>query len=336
VEGPLLGSRFAFRRSRQAVNRHARILVRIAILLGWTAGPSRPVGAADAFDQLDARVLGALVARTDLPEVPTLSLAAIGNLPRLVPGLRSGLVVIRTDEGNVAAVALTSALRKSPQPDQKPIPVVVLERFVTFETGSGSGRRARGQHVVLFDGFTFDLDSGQVVPKGLGGDLTFQREGETGGKLAPLAPARLFQPEKPPLEHTRIPGQPSPGKQVIPADFNGRYQLVANGQWTGALELEVGDRNTVRGRFLSDETGSVYPVTGQVAGAGTPPHQIAFACDLPRSRLEFVGFLATEGKGAIAGTVDLQGRPFGFYALRQTRSDPGPDAPLTPPGTTSP
>jgi hypothetical protein len=70
----------------------------------------------------------------------------------------------------------------------------------------------------------------------------------------------------------------------------------------------------ITGRLRSDQTGQSYPVTGQVA-ADHPEH-VQFDVQLPRSRQEFDGYLWTEGKGAIAGTLRLLEREYGFFAIR--------------------
>src|SRR5204863_78764 len=80
--------------------------------------------------------------------------------------------------------------------------------------------------------------------------------------------------------------------------------------------------------FRSDQTGTAYKVTGQVPP--DTPNKILFSVQLPRARLEFDGRLWTDGKGAMAGTVSLSDREFGFFALREggTLAPVGEDARL--------
>ena len=40
----------------------------------------------------------------------------------------------------------------------------------------------------------------------------------------------------------------------MPADFAGRFDLIANGQWSGTLVLAVDPAGTVSGHFRSDRT----------------------------------------------------------------------------------
>src|SRR5207253_60675 len=105
------------------------------------------------------------------------------------------------------------------------------------------------------------------------------------------------------------------GRAVLPRDFAGRYHLFANGQWSGRLDLTVDEGGVVSGRFRSDLNGTSYPVSGQVAA--DVPQKIAFAITFPRSRQEYEGLLWTEGKAAMAGTLTMLDRAYGFFALRE-------------------
>jgi hypothetical protein len=77
----------------------------------------------------------------------------------------------------------------------------------------------------------------------------------------------------------------------------------------------VDEAGAVSGQFRSDLQGTTYPVEGQVA-AELPQH-IQFTVKYPRSQHDFDGYLWTEGKGALAGTVTLLNQPYGFFALRE-------------------
>lgn len=281
----------------------------------------------DEFDRLEGRTLTALPTSSDSHARTALSFEDLGHLPRVLEGVRTGLLVVQTESGNLSAVLASGALRKPARTGGEPIPVVVLERFATFEVPGAVRRLAAGRNVLLFDTFEFDLETGQIVPEGQGGDVRFRNGGESGPRLEPVGAARLWTVERP-LPVTPVGGQgPSPGRVVLPGDFAGRYHLDANGQWTGLLELEVGQRDVVTGRFRSDQTGQAYPVTGQAAFEA--PNRIVFAVELPRTRLEFDGRLWSEGKGAMAGTVRLSNRDYGYFATRE-----GQGLPSDPPGST--
>lgn len=274
------------------------------------------VSRADDFDRLEGRALA------DIPRDPgakareALTVTELSLLPPVLRDARSALVVVKTEQGNPARMLVSAGLRKPPGAEGEPAPVLVVERFDTFEAGPATTRLAHGRDLVLFDGFQLDLDTGQVVPEGQGGDLRFEAgEKPDAQRLVAVKPAAMYTLEKPPPAGQVEPGKPSPGRAVLPTDFAGRYRLVANGQWSGILELEAADRGALTGRFRSDQTGQSYRVTGQVEPGD--PNLVRFSVILPRVRQEFEGRLFTEGKGAIAGTMSLLERGFGFFAVRE-------------------
>jgi hypothetical protein len=279
--------------------------------LGAWAGPGR----ADQFEQLDGPMLARTLKGADATARPRLTVGEIGAMPALLRDSRSALALVRTDRGNPVRLLMAPELRKPASGAGEPIPVVVLERLDAFDAADPSTRLASRRDVVLFDGLAVDLDSGQVVPEGQGGDLVFRVGGEGGPRLEAISPARLFTLARPPaLDDARAP-RPTPGRSVVPGDFAGRYRLYANGQWSGTLDLQVEARGGITGKFRSDLHGSTYPVTGQVATDSA--QKVRFSISFPRARQEFEGYLWGQGKGAMAGTVSLLERTFGFFALRE-------------------
>ena len=269
----------------------------------------------DQFELLDGPTLKRLLSGPDVAPRLDLSLGEVGGMPAWLVDSRSALVVARTDSGNLTRLLFVPEFRSPPNgAPGEPIPVMVVERLDTFDAGDLATRIASRRDVVLFDGMPIDLDTGQVVPVGQGGDLVFRTShGEP--KLEVLAPAQLYGltkgPEFAPSESPR----PSPGRSIVPGDFAGRYRLFANGQWSGTLDLTVEGRGVVTGQFRSDLHGTAYPVTGQVAA--DTPGLVRFSIALPRARQEFDGYLYGEGKGAMAGTLTLLDRTFGFFAVRE-------------------
>jgi hypothetical protein len=283
------------------------------VLLAWLVS-ALPTALGDEFDRLEGPALVGVPASKEAKARERLTIAEIGTLPNVLRGVRSAPIVVTTDEGNVARILAVPALRKPTKEGASPVPILVLERFETFETPKGTTRLARARGVILFDSFQYDLDAGQVVPEGQGGDIAFRATGAGGPSLVAVGKAQLYTLARSPLGPESASGQPSPGKLVRPGDFAGRYRLFADGQWSGPLELKVEDQGAVSGTFRSDETGTSYRVTGQIAADS--PRTIHFAVAFPRSRLEFTGHLWAEGKGAMAGTATLLGRDSGFFALR--------------------
>ena len=281
----------------------------VIVLVGLIPGSTR----GDQFELLDGPTLTRVLKGPEVTASPTLTLGAIGAMPSLLRDSRSALVLVRTGSGNPARLLLVPELRKPAGGEGEPIPVLVIERLDTFDAGDPSTRLASRREVVLFDGLPIDLETGQIVPPGQGGDLVL-RLGEGEPRLQALAPAELFTLSKAPaLDDAAVP-RPSPGRAVLPGDFAGRYRLFANGQWSGTLDLKVEAKGVVTGRFRSDLHGTAYAVTGQVATDA--PGKLRFSIALPRARQEFDAYLYGEGKGAMAGTLTLLDRTFGFFAIR--------------------
>ena len=169
------------------------------------------------------------------------------------------------------------------------VPVLVVERFEVYDGANPASRLARGREILLFPGFQIDLDTGQIVPEGMGGDLIFTARGLDDGTIGPRGTARLASLTSLPTLPGGLPGAPSPGKAVLPGDFAGRFRLIANGQWSGLLELAIDPAAAVSGTFVSDASGTVYPVSGKVDGE--VPQKIRFAIEFPRTRQDYEGLL---------------------------------------------
>ncbi|MDR3639285.1 MAG: biopolymer transporter ExbD [Isosphaeraceae bacterium] len=293
----------------------------------------------DEFERIEGDALFGVARNADAKARKALTLGDLDALPTILRDSRSPLLLVKTDQGNVARLLVSPALRKpqgsgeamgamskgamkkdakgkdTPAMVAAPFPVLVLERFDTFDASNRSSRLVHGKDLILFDGFHFDLDSGQVVPEGQGGDLQFLVKGEGGPRLVPVGNAVVYTLAKPPAGAAQGAPRPSPGRLVVPTDFNGRYRLFANGQWSGTLDLSVAEDKTVTGRFRSDLNGASYPIEGQV---GTESAQkIAFRIKFPRAHQDYEGLLWTEGKGAMAGTLTMLDRAYGFFAVRE-------------------
>jgi biopolymer transport protein ExbD len=274
----------------------------------------------DEFGRLEGAYLFDLTRRADAREQASLSLRALEALPAVLRGESAALVIARTDQGNLTKMLVSLGMRKlKPSEKEGPlVPVLILERYETIDAGDRTSTKARGKELMLFDGFQLDLDTGQVVPPGMGGDILFSSGGPEGPTLSALDKNRLYTFEKPLPAPPTVPGRPSSGRTVQSADYAGRYQLIANGQWSGTLDLTVDASGTVSGRFRSDLNGSVYAVTGQVAVEG--PKRISFDVQFPRAQQTYEGLLWTEGKNAFAGTLSMLDRPYSFIAIREGAS----------------
>ncbi len=276
----------------------------------------------DEFERLEGEALGAIPKGSRVKAVTLLNQEELGRLPRVLAGIRSTVLVVKTGEGNLARVLVSIARRLPAEEGGKEAPVVIVERYATFAASGFRQRLARGRDVMLFDEFWLDLDSGQIVPEGFGGDLRVRVEGADSVALECGPGAMIYCLTEAPTVADEA-GRPSPGRVIVADDYGGRFHLVADGRWSGLLELKVERSGQVGGSFRSDQTGSVYKVRGSIVGGGTA--RLECTIDFPRSQLRLLGRLWTDGKDAMAGTVSLLDRDYGFVAIREGRS-------LEPPG----
>jgi biopolymer transport protein ExbD len=303
---------YALPRARASNNLLGAMAVVLWYLFGLPA-PSR----GDEFSRLDWPVLSELISPANAHNHTTLTLRELEALPVVLREERTAFIIVMTDQGNLAKLLLSPGLRKlkSFEKDGATVPVLIVERFETIDAGDHQSLKARGKEFTLFDGFQFDLDAGQVVPEGLGGDIVFLTQGLGGPRLAALNNARICTLQKPPAVPSSSPGKPSAGRAILPGDFSGRYSLMANGQWSGTLMLDIDAGGTMTGQFRSDRNGSAYAVIGKVSA--DVPQKIEFTIQFPRARQAYEGYLWTEGKNAIAGTVSMLDHPYSFIAVRE-------------------
>ncbi len=310
---PGTGATLVMESSRSSLRRGplARCL---ASLILFAAGQS---ASADDFSRIIGPPLFEVPAKRAAQGTGHLTVREIEAMPEVVRGERAAFIIVATDEGNLAKLLVAPVLRRQAGAGRKGelAAVLQIERFETIDAGDRIARKARGREVLLFDGFEFDLDTGQVVPPGFGGDVAYTSKGERGPELTALGTSKLFAVDRPIAVPAAVPGRPSPGPGVLPGDFSGRYTLVANGQTSGALEIAVDAGGQVSGRFRTDRTGAEYPVSGKVAA--DLARRIEFEIKFPRSRQVYEGLLWTEEKNVFAGTAQIQEHPYSFIAVRE-------------------
>lgn len=105
---------------------------------------------------------------------------------------------------------------------------------------------------------------------------------------------------------------------MLLGDFNGRFDLVADGQWSGRLDLAVDAEGIVSGWYRSEKNGATHAITGK-AGEGAP-QRIRFEVQFPRARQAYEGLIWSEGKNVIAGTVSMLEHEYSFVAVREGAS----------------
>ena len=306
-------------RGRGHSHGRCRALACLALLL--IASGNGPAVRADEFGRLDGAALFGIPGLASGVKSPSaLSYRDLEALPSVLPDERAAFVIVKTDQGNLAKILVSGAFKKLSVTDReaKTVPVLLIERFETLDSGDRRSFKARGKGVTLFDGFQFDFDSGQVVPDQAGADIRFTAPAAGEPRLNAVSTSRLFVLEKPLATTPPAAGHPSSGREVLSSDFNGRFDLVADGQWSGRLDLSVDAAGMVTGFFRSEKNGSSYAVTGK-AGDGVP-QRIRFEVRFPRATQAYDGLIWSEGKNVIAGTVTMLDHPYSFVAIREGAS----------------
>ncbi len=266
---------------------------------------------ADAFDNYTNPVLAKVPAAPGVKEVKQLTPGEIADNARVLPSTTAAFVVVKTNDGRFSKLLIQAARQKTAE--SASVPILLIERYVTYKEDDERAVQVEGKNVRLFGGFLFNLDIGQVVPASVGGDLRFVVE-QGKARVEPVGKARMYLVTKPLAEAApKKTGKVVVGATFEPRFFNGTYKLYDDGRRTGTLHLKVDDKNKVTGAYYSGKDGRKYEVSGRV---GTPPHTIQFTIVFPRTRQTFQGFMFTGDARVITGSSRLQERDTGFYAVR--------------------
>jgi hypothetical protein len=278
----------------------------LTLALGTVAG-------ADHFDDHTGVVIAEGAKSPAVKKVDALTLDQLKGLPHPIEGnTASGMLIVRTDDGNWAKLLVRPARRKL-KGKEETVEIALIERWVTYRANTRSGVFSDGRNAFLFAGFAIDLDMGAVVPHGQGEDLRFERV-DGNEALKPAKNATLYLVAAPltaPAEKDK-PRRFSQGA-VTAKDFEGTYRLQADGRWSGKLQLQVADDGAATGEYVSEKTGQTYSVEGKVGG---PAHHIVFKIAFPMTEQRFEGYLWTHNRGKITGVTHMLDRPFGFLAER--------------------
>lgn len=266
---------------------------------------------ADSFDHYFNEHLIKLTTAPQAIKVKELTPVMIVEHSRALPGLTAAFVVVKTNEDRMCKLLLQAARQKIHKDES--VPILLIERYITYREGEERTIHAQGQNVRLFDGFRFNLDIGQVVPANVTADLRFVVSGDR-VYLEPQGKAEIFLVTKHLAEATpKKPARPEIGAAFEPRYFNGVYKIYDDGRRSGTLHLNVTPDGSVTGSYYSDRDGQKYEVEGKV---GNPNHSIQFRVTLPRTIQYFQGWMFTGDGRAITGTSKLQERETGFYAVR--------------------
>ncbi|MFN4259888.1 MAG: hypothetical protein ACK4RK_11360 [Gemmataceae bacterium] len=272
-----------------------------------------PVAArADAFDNYINPVLAKVPGAAGVQEIKQLTAADVVDNDRVLPNITAGFVVVQTNDGRWSKLLVQMARRKVN--DDLQVPVLLIDRFVTYREGTERQVQASGGNVFLYNGFQFSLDMGHVVPNDLGGDLRFvAADGKTYLEAIGKAKMYLLTQPLPEAKGTKS-SKLVIGESFDPSYFNGTYKLHDDGRRSGTLTLQVEDDGSVTGSYYSDRDGRKYEVYGRTLNS--PRHAIQFTVKFPQTEQVFYGMLFTGDGKALAGSSKLQDREAGFYAMR--------------------
>ena len=291
---------------------------KIAIVLLSAFFVSLPFLKADPFDNYTNAILEKVPDSMVAKEIKQLTPDMILENNRIIPDGSSAMIVVQTNESRLARLLVQAAKKRLNDENKTQVSILLIERYVTYKAGTEKAVQASGQNVLLFDGFQFSLDLGQVVPATLTPDLRFvakEKDDKSEVYLEPVGNAKMWLMTKPLPEAAP---KKSGGKFVIgdifePKYFSGKFKLYDDGRRSGMVELAVDEDGDVTGHYFSDKDGERYKVTGKVL---MPKHSIQFTVKFPRTEQVFRGWLFTGTGLALTGWSKMQDREAGFYAIR--------------------
>jgi hypothetical protein len=268
------------------------------------------VARADSFDYYTNDILAKVPKAEGVQSIKQLTPDMLVDYDGALPDTRGAFLVVKTNDNRWAKLLVQTAAQKV---GDKKLPILLINRFVTYKEGEERAVAAEGKNIRLFQDFQFNLDIGQIVPAAVGGDLRLVlADGKT--YVEPIGKAEFYLVTKPlPEARPKKADKIIVGKTFEPKYFNGSYKLYDDGRRSGKLVLKVDDKGIVDGWYYSDKDGSKYEVSGRV---GEPNHAIKFKISLPRTPEEFEGWMFTGNAQVMCGVARLQDRDAGFYAVR--------------------
>src|SRR5262245_22355768 len=156
---------------------------------------------ADAFDNYTGPIIVKAPKADGVKEIKELTPDLILANDEVLPNLKGALIVVYTNDMRWAKLLVTAAahkFRQGPGVDET-VPVIRIERFVTFRESTGNAVMASGQAISVFSGFQFHLSMGQVIPLGYRGDLSVEERANSprAVSLKPVGNAKMYLLTKP-------------------------------------------------------------------------------------------------------------------------------------------
>src|SRR5262249_29530985 len=118
---------------------------------------------ADAFDNYTNPILAKVPGAAGVQEVKKLTPDQIAENDRVLSGTSAALIVVKTNDGRWAKLLVETARQKIN--DKRSLPILVINRFVTFKEGDERAVAASAKNVYLSSGYRLNLDIGQIVPE---------------------------------------------------------------------------------------------------------------------------------------------------------------------------
>ncbi len=239
------------------------------LVVTWFLLAASGAWALDEFDRHTSKLLREAAQKN--AAVPTLSSGQASKLKTLGPRIEHACLVVRTTDGNWAKALVSWGFRKRKDAKGKDglVPIVVLERYVTYDRDRGDATLAHGRNVMLFPGYEFDFDIGQIVPAGSGADVRFTPQ----RLIEAIDMARLHPVDGSVLPATRA-------RQIRPARPRrraaARFRRHLAGERRRPLDRHLGDRRRRRGGrvgplHIGGDEGLVPPPRADHRDRGAPP-----------------------------------------------------------------
>ena len=109
----------------------------VVVLLALVAAPAAH---ADPFDLYINPVLAKMVDSPNVQEVKQLTSDQVADNDRVLPGLNTAFLIVKTNEGRYARLLVQVARQKVA--DDKFLPMLLVERYVTYKEGEEQTRLA--------------------------------------------------------------------------------------------------------------------------------------------------------------------------------------------------
>lgn len=267
---------------------------------------------ADNYDRYINPILAKVAESSEVTPITKLVPAQVAKHNDLFQETGGVLLIIRTNQGNNAKALVQFARQRK---EKGAVPMVLMERVISYKPGQDRAIQAQVATVHLYDGFRFSFDLGQVVPEQIGGDVRFIDSPE-GGYLEAVGNAKLYLVTKhlPGTEARKPANRTVLGEAFDPASIAGTYKLNDDGRRNAVLELSIDKDGNLAGSYTSEQSGRKYEVAGKITP--TMKHQLIFTVKFPNTSQEFTGYIFTKDASAIAGVTRMQGQEFGFYAVK--------------------